>query len=435
MQLQLDAIVEHLWNPDRPVVSALKTGMKLMFAWGSLKFWSAVWWRRQMAQKFKCPPYGFLTGNLPQLTEFGMFEYGFFKEMHKRYGPIFGFFLPPFDFHLSVDRPELMQIIHKKATERPDSTYKVVNYLFKENILFQHGEWQKKLRRSYQEIINDNDIHSNLHKTAWDMLEKEIATWRTAPVDVHHAFEHMIYDLMGSVLFGEKWSMTGNGGRIMKNHVYCAQNVMKWAFLPWSPTWDKDYCQYRDSRMEFWKDISDMLNIRREELKRGAAKVSSKDVFTLLLGAKADDGKPFYDHDTAVSTMMVFLNGSFDTTLNSTSWTLYWLAKNPRIQERLREELSRSCPDLQRGQMPDKAKLMELPFLDAVIRESMRRLNRGRASSPSPKLPRLLGKRKSHDEPSPTTEAPASPQEPLAKQPRAPPGEEEPSPTEVPSDA
>merc|ERR1712217_458662 len=59
------------------------------------------------------------------------------------------------------------------------------------------------------------------------------------------------------------------------------------------------------------------------------------------------------------------------------------------------------------------------------IRSSMRRLNGGLARSPSPKLSRASNKRKSQEDHSPTTEAPASPQEPLAKQPRAPPGEEE----------
>merc|ERR1712050_499798 len=102
-------------------------------------------------------------------------------------------------------------------------------------------------------------------------------------------------------------------------------------------------------------DISDMLNTRREELKKGMVKLDSdsKDVFTLLLGAQNEDGTPFYDHPTAVSTMMVFLNGSFDTTLNSTSWTLYWLAKHPHIQERLRKEITEACPEMQNNSIPD----------------------------------------------------------------------------------
>jgi len=376
MAIDAAAVTAHFWDAERPFASVAYTAAVILISWGMIKFWSAVLWRREMAKKFPCPPYGFLTGNLPQLNELGMFEYKFFREMHKQHGPIFGFFLPPFDFHLSVDRPELMQIVHKKATERPDSTYKVVNYLYKENILFQHGEWQKKLRRSYQEIINNTDVHSTLHRSAWEALEKEIPTWGKEPVDVHTRLEHLIYELMGSVLFGEKWSAHGKGDQIMKNHLYCAQNVMKWAFLPWSPTWDKDYCKYRDSRQGFWDDISEMLNARRDELKKGTAKIDpeNKDVFTLLLGAKTEDGKPFYDHPTAVSTMMVFLNGSFDTTLNSTSWTLYWLAKHPHIQERLRKEITEHLPDLEKGCIPDRNTLMDLPFLDAVIRESMRRL-------------------------------------------------------------
>merc|ERR1719446_1348547 len=114
---------------------------------------------------------------MPDMDEVGGFGLAFFKKMHEKYGPIFGFFMPFGDYHISIDRPEALQVVHKKATERPDSTYKVVNYLFKENILFQHGEWQKKLRRSYQEIINNTDVHATLHRSAWESLAKESESW------------------------------------------------------------------------------------------------------------------------------------------------------------------------------------------------------------------------------------------------------------------
>jgi len=363
------------WNNERPIASIVCTSTALMFGWGCAKFWAAVLWRKKMSKIFPCPEYGFLTGNLPNMNEYGGFTLAFFKAMHAKYGPVFGFFLPPFDYHISIDKPEALQEVHKKATERPDSTFKVVNYLFKENILFQHGEWQKQMRRSYQEIVNDPEVHNKLSATAWAAIQKEIVGWTQKDVDVYKSFESMIYDIMGTVLFGDTWLSSNVGKRIMKNHTFCAHNVMKWAFLPWTPFWNQDYRDYANAKQGFWDDVDMMLEKRRKELAAGVD-TDRKDVYTLLLTAKKADGSLFYDRPTAVSTMLVFLNGSFDTTLNSTVWTLYQLAKHPEVLKKLQAEIDKQVPGLKNGNgkdLPTIDKLRnDLPYLDAVIRESMR---------------------------------------------------------------
>lgn len=372
----MESIKPYLWNPQRPIASICKLGFSLWIAWSSIKFVRFYLWFQKMKDLFPGPTPQLVMGNMPDMDEVGGFGLAFFKKMHEKYGPIFGFFMPFGDYHISIDRPEALQVVHKKATERPDSTFKVVNYLFKENILFQHGEWQKQLRRSYQDIIGDGAVHDKLHTLALEALDKEMSTWTGAEVDVHTRFETMVYDVMGQVLFGQSWTETGVGMRIMKNHLFCAHNVMKWAFLPWSPVWNQDYCDYRDAKQGFWDDIDMMLTKRRKELENGAQiDANNKDVFTLLLTAKKADGTRFYDRNTAVSTMCVFLNGSFDTTLNSTSWTLYWLAKHPEHQKKLQAELDKAFPGLKKdGKFPSRDELVKVDFLDAVIRESMRRM-------------------------------------------------------------
>ena len=139
----------------------------------------------------------------------------------------------------------------------------------------------------------------------------------------------------------------------------------------------KDYRDYANAKQAFWDDIDEMLEIQRKKLAAGKLDPTCKDVYALLLTAKKEDGSLFYDRATAVSTMMVFLNGSFDTTLNSTCWTLYWLAKHPEFQKKLREELDKKLPSLKTSdEPPPKEKLSpdELPYLEAVLRESMRRM-------------------------------------------------------------
>ncbi|KAF7214367.1 sterol 26-hydroxylase, mitochondrial isoform X2 [Nothobranchius furzeri] len=58
-----------------------------------------------------------------------------------------------------------------------------------------------------------------------------------------------------------------------------------------------------------------------------------------------------------------------DTTSNTLTWTLYQLSKNPKVQDRLYEEVSTSLPA---DQIPTAAEVTRLPYLRAVIRETLR---------------------------------------------------------------
>merc|ERR1719487_853290 len=110
----------------------------------------------------------------------------------------------------------------------------------------------------------------------------------------------MVYDIMGRVLFGKTWSDSEVGKRIMDNHLFCVHNVMKWAFLPWTPFWNKDYQAYASAKQGFWDDVDRMLDKRRKELAAGAKiDENSKDVYSLLLTEKKEDGTLFYDRATA----------------------------------------------------------------------------------------------------------------------------------------
>ena len=57
-----------------------------------------------------------------------------------------------------------------------------------------------------------------------------------------------------------------------------------------------------------------------------------------------------------------------DTTSNATSRLLHLLALNPSVQEKLREEIL----DAQAGEEVSYDTIMELPYLDAVCRETLR---------------------------------------------------------------
>merc|ERR1712216_905651 len=147
-----------------------------------------------------------------------------------------------------------------------------------------------------------------------------------------------------------------------------------------------DYKLYHKNRDAFWNELSGLIGARREALKNGAVP-NKENVVDMMLTAKRKDLQPdfykddkdpdalIYDNATAVATMAVFLNGSFDTTLNSTSWTLYWFSKHPDVQKKFQEELDKCGINLKPGcETPKKDELEKIPYLDAVIREGMRKV-------------------------------------------------------------
>ena len=82
--------------------------------------------------------------------------------------------------------------------------------------------------------------------------------------------------------------------------------------------------------------------------------------------------------DTMRNQVMTFLGAGHDTTAASVAWTLMLLAKNPKIQEKLRTEICELMPFLfDPSARADPASLEKadvdlLPYLDDVCRESLR---------------------------------------------------------------
>ncbi|TFY63024.1 hypothetical protein EVJ58_g3484 [Rhodofomes roseus] len=98
--------------------------------------------------------------------------------------------------------------------------------------------------------------------------------------------------------------------------------------------------------------------------------LESRDLLTLLIKANAGldipENQRLSDEDI-LAQVPTFLVAGHETTSNATAWALYSLAVAPEIQEKLREE-AYSLPT----ENPTMDELQELPYLDAVVRETLR---------------------------------------------------------------
>ncbi|KAI0666625.1 cytochrome P450 [Trametes maxima] len=113
--------------------------------------------------------------------------------------------------------------------------------------------------------------------------------------------------------------------------------------------------------------------IMREASEKNLAEVGRKDlqdrdILTLLM--KANVAKDIPEHQRLSDAAVVsrtLLTAGHETTSTSTTWALYALCKQPAIQQKLREELLSVPTDT-----PTMDELSALPYLDNVVRETLR---------------------------------------------------------------
>ncbi|NJK32667.1 MAG: cytochrome P450 [Deltaproteobacteria bacterium] len=84
-----------------------------------------------------------------------------------------------------------------------------------------------------------------------------------------------------------------------------------------------------------------------------------------LLEARYDDGSQI-DDDTVRDHLRTLLFGGHETTATTVTWALYFIQRDPRVRARLLDELAAL------GSTPDPEDFPRLPYLGAVIDETLR---------------------------------------------------------------
>jgi cytochrome P450 len=91
------------------------------------------------------------------------------------------------------------------------------------------------------------------------------------------------------------------------------------------------------------------------------------DIVSMLLAAREEDGGRLSRTQIRDNLLTLFVAGH-ETLANALSWTCYLLAQHPRVAGKLLDELQRSL----HGQPPTLADFERLPYLEQVVKESLR---------------------------------------------------------------
>ena len=116
-------------------------------------------------------------------------------------------------------------------------------------------------------------------------------------------------------------------------------------------------------RSEIRQLIYSEIQERRDLLALG--RLESKDIFSLLICAKDENGESLTNEELH-DQLITLLFAGHETTASALGWLFYWIHYIPEIKEKLLLELASL------GENPDLIAINNLPYLDAVISETLR---------------------------------------------------------------
>lgn len=264
---------------------------------------------------------------------------------------------------LLVTHPEAVEqvlVTHRAAT-RKDPITASLSEVLGEGLLTAEGETWRAHRRLMAPSFQPQHLAS-LGDTMADCAARAVAPLPTGERDVHEDMMALTLDIVVRTLFGTTLEDAHRVGPLVEELMWSfSQRVHTWRrLLPeWVPTAAKRRLEY--ARVELTEIVDRIVAERRTSGVLGA------DLLSRLLAARDEDGHGMEDAQIRDEAITLFLAGH-ETTALTLSYALMLLARSPQAQARLHAELD----GVLGGRTPIAADTRQLPFADAIIKESMR---------------------------------------------------------------
>jgi cytochrome P450 len=299
------------------------------------------------------------------MQEFRHDSLAYLTKMARTYGDVVRFRLgPPYTY--MVAHPDYVhQILVDDADKyhKTDLIKRVLGPSLGNGLLLNEDESWRKQRRMMQPAFHARRIDSYAQVMV-DFAVRTEQEWQRQPGqtrDVHHDMMHLTLGVVAKTLFDA--DVTGDADQISAAITLGLQvtNAKFSRIIP-IPDWLPTRTNRRGKQSQ--RIIDDLLmGFIRD---RRASGEDKGDLLSMLLMA-VDDGGGMTDAQLLNESFTLFVAGH-ETTANALTWTWYLLSQNPQAADRLHEELDRVLA----GRTPTMQDLPNLPYTDAVIKESMR---------------------------------------------------------------
>ncbi|CAE7000848.1 Cytochrome P450 3A3 [Pyrenophora teres f. teres] len=241
-------------------------------------------------------------------------------------------------------------------------------------------------------------IHHNLVELQqqWDSRAESVKDkdgWYQ--MDALHWFNYLAFDVIGDLAFGEPFGMLKKGrdeAEVSKNGVITYAPAIEVLNRRGEVSGTigcfpaiKPYAKYFPDPFfsQGMKAIENLAGIAIARVNARLEKPSDRvDLLARLMEGRDENGNKLGREELTAEALTQLIAGS-DTTSNTSCAILYHCLKHPDVVRKLQEELDTALPDP--DAVPEFAQVKDLPYMDAVIKETMRI-----HSTSSLGLPRLI---------------------------------------------
>ena len=229
-------------------------------------------------------------------------------------------------------------------------------------LLTSEGEHWKRQRRLAAPPLSATHIAAYA-TTMVDCTEREVASWRDGKRDIHTDMMRLTLEIVGKTLLGVD---TSRDATRISHIVEVAMAYFDKQFWTWHgalPTWIPTR-----ERRAFAQAVRELDSIIYPIITRCRAQSGDADfLLARLVHARDEDGAAMSDENLRDEAVTMLLAGH-ETTALALSYAVHLLGKHPAAMERARAEV-----DAQLGTRTATLEdLRQLPFVDAVLRETLR---------------------------------------------------------------
>ena len=289
---------------------------------------------------------------------------GFIRDLAYRYGPVSFTRFGPWAVYMLNDA-ELIEdvLIGKHRSCVKDKSTRDLMPLAGQGLLTSEGELWRRQRRLAAPPLQPKRI-AGYAETMFDSAARAFAPFRDGETrDMHGELAQLTLEIVSKTLLGV--DARGDGQRIAdaleRFMEYFERQVYSWqGILPlWVPT---------PSRVRMRRAVRGLDDIVYPMIARYRASAGSEEhLLARLVHARGEDGEPMSDLQLRDEALTMMLAGH-ETTALALTYAVYLLATHPEVASRLRAEVDAAFAS---GQ-PDPMALCALPYLNAVMRESLR---------------------------------------------------------------
>jgi cytochrome P450 len=230
-----------------------------------------------------------------------------------------------------------------------------------DGLLTSEGELHRRQRRLVQPLFHHARI-AGYAETMVASTDRASDRWVDgARLDAHQAMMELTLSIVGRTLFDT--DVEASEADRVREALTAALAGFDRFTLPWSGLVERlplpSNRRFREAKASLDEIIYGLIRERRTTGDRG-------DLLSMLLSAQ-EEGEGMSDRQVRDEAMTIFLAGH-ETTANALTWTWYLLSQHPGVEARLAEEVDRELD----GRPPNVDDLARLPYVEAVVTESMR---------------------------------------------------------------